>query len=87
METKRYKVGPEQGYRQETILKLTDDHAKKLGLGPDQVVDVSTTADSQAKVDAYEEAITRQDAARAEQAKADAAESKKRGAPKAADAE
>lgn len=84
-ETKRYEVGPEQGYRSPTVLKLTEDQAKAMGAT--KVSKVTTTADDLTKRDRYEEAITRQDEMRAREAalveETTKASSKKRAAPEA----
>lgn len=86
-ETHRYDVGPEQGYGHATTLKLTDDQAKAMGLTERNRSKVTTTADSLAKRDRYDEAMTSQekmrgaaDQAAAESDETTAAETKKRGA-------
>lgn len=65
-ETKRYDVsGMDRGdgrrYPDGSILKLTEDQAKKMGLSEKNVSKVSTTADDRAKARSYEDAMTSQD--------------------------
>lgn len=86
-ETKRYNVGPDQGYKTKTVLKLTAAEAKAMGLSDADVSDVTTTADDVTKRDRYEEAMTSQDRMREQEvatatAATEDASSKKRSAPK-----
>lgn len=90
--TKRYNVGPKQGFQQKTVMKFTDEQAKARGLTEKDLSTMTTTADSLAQRDRYDEAMTSQDRMRerestlaAEQAEEPPAKSKKRGAPAAAD--
>jgi hypothetical protein len=90
-ETKRYKVGPKQGFRTESVLKLTAEQAKRMGAT--EVVKMELTSDSAAAVDRYQQAMDSQEAMREKQraateeaAAAEQAKTKKRGAPAAADA-
>ncbi len=62
-ETKRYDVsgkprGGGRTYPDGTILKLTEDQAKTMGLSSSDVSSVTTTADDARKADRYEEALT-----------------------------
>lgn len=62
-ETKRYNVGPAQGYRHPTVLKLTEKQAKKLGLGSGDVANVTMTADKN-KARGYDDAMQAQEVMR-----------------------
>lgn len=71
METKRYDVsgkprgGSGRPYPEGTILKLTDEQARSMGLTAKDVSSLTTTADSVEKADAYARAMTSQDEMRA----------------------
>lgn len=92
--TKRYDVGGRSAggrrtYPEGSVLKLTDAQAEAMGLDSSNVSTMSTTADDAAKVNSYEDALTRQDAMRAAELGAanpqeptTEATSKKRAAPK-----
>lgn len=73
-ETKRYDVGPEHGYAHATTIKLTEEQARAKGLTEKNVSKTTTTADSLAKRDRYEEAMTSQERMRATEAAAAAQE-------------
>jgi hypothetical protein len=68
-DTKRYEVGPEQGFAQATVMKLTEEQAKAIGAT--KVSTLKTTADDLAKRDSYEEAMTSQERMRAAEAAAE----------------
>jgi hypothetical protein len=78
--TKRYDVGGRSlGGRRVapagTVMKLTDEQAREMGLTSKDVSKVTTTADDVTKRDSYEQAITRQNEMReAETTPAPAAE-------------
>lgn len=73
MGTKRYDVsgrslGGRRTYPDGSILKLTDEEAKAMGLTSKDESKIRLTSDDAAKADSYADAMTRQDEMRATEA-------------------